>query len=186
MGSEAGGTAFLIVVIVWNIASPRDISTNNIITANGRGFLLDYHIARQTGGTGSPLARSGKTPFMALSLHESPRGQHSEATELESLLYCLMDVASGGRALIWRRVEDALVYHVKFTAMKSASEWSRVLALCRVELQAAIQQLHMLVFPEGAVEAGGATADGCLEVLRLAKVELEAEQGSRQGRGRDG
>ena len=46
-------------------------------------------------------------------------------------MYCLLDVASGGRALIWSRVDDALVYHVKFTAMNSLSEWARVLGTCR-------------------------------------------------------
>ena len=73
----------------------------------------------------------GKSPFRALRLHEQPRGQHCEATELESLLYCLLDVASGGRALIWSRVDDTVVYHVKYTAMKSPSEWARVLGTCR-------------------------------------------------------
>ena len=56
----------------------RDISTSNIIVANGRGVLLDFHVAKCYDGSGSPLARTGKAaPFPPHNARSDPVPLHT-------------------------------------------------------------------------------------------------------------
>lgn len=103
------------------------------------------------------MAITGKLLYRALSLHHN--APHSCATDMESLFYSLMDVASGGRALPWQAIpSEKAVYSSKYTTIHDDEEWGKALGVCNAQLQSLIDRLR------GVVHQGG-TADQYLAVF---------------------
>ena len=130
----------------------RDISPSNIVLFGGRGILVDFHAARKVDRSDSPMAMTGKLAYRSLSLHDG--GQHSCATDMESLFYSLMDVASGGRALAWQDLPEVQeVFCVKYATVMADNQWQKALKMCNVQLQPLINRLRTVVC------AGGGAAE---------------------------
>ena len=126
----------------------RDISPSNIVLSGGRGILVDFHAARRVDRSDNPMAMTGKLAYRSLKLLDG--GQHSCATDMESLFYSLMDVASGGRALAWQDLPEELeVYCVKFATVKSDNLWQKALEMCNVQLRPLIDRLRTVVITGG-------------------------------------
>jgi hypothetical protein len=90
---------------------------------------------------------AGKHLYRALSLTAADdSAQHSVATDLESLFYSILDMASDEKALKWRElIEPELIHADKWHSMTVASVWSkRVLQHCKPEVQPQIERLHKL------------------------------------------
>jgi hypothetical protein len=126
----------------------RDISPASIVERQGEGFLLDYHLA--TSPDDFQLDHSGITGqqvYRALSLDAAnDNARHSVATDLESLFYSILDLASDGKALTWRHISSPKPIHAdKWRSMTRATVWSNeVLAHCKPEIQPQIERLHKL------------------------------------------
>ena len=112
----------------------RDISPSNIIIANCRGVLLDFHVAERQDAIEPGSKVTGKSTYHALSVLQGHG--HSTAADLESLFYySLLDVASGGNALHWAHTSNGN-YHadVKQASMCFAGVWKvKVLDRCMPE-----------------------------------------------------
>jgi Fungal protein kinase len=124
----------------------RDVSPGNIVACNGEGFLLDYHVACKEADCEQPDAHvTGKAWYRALSLNT---GHHTVSTDLESLFYSVIDMASDGKALRWRHAcSEQQLFEKKFTSMMDGSTWEgKVLSRITGEMQAHIQRLHDLFF----------------------------------------
>ena len=123
----------------------RDISPSNIVTSNGTGFLLDYHVACAMADCVSPEARvTGKAWYQALRL--STEG-HSVSTDLESLFYSIIDMSSDGHAVGWKHASDEnQLFQKKFTSMMHRTTWEKVLGRCGQGEQPSIRRLHDLFF----------------------------------------
>jgi Fungal protein kinase len=149
----------------------RDISPNNIVAAGGRGLLIDFHVSCQTGNTdyGLPHASgiTGKPWYRAVSLrHPTTTEGHSAATDLESLFYTLLDVASDGLAVRWRHAQGPFMEDSKLASMTDPVLWTaHVKARCAPELHTAIQELHDLFFPGGGAYVKDVSVAAFLNVL---------------------
>jgi hypothetical protein len=113
--------------------------------AKHSGVLLDFHVARSMENLASTTRATGQVMFRALCIDKS--GVHTVASDLESLLYSLMYIASDGRALLWRHksVEDDL-YNCKLATMVSTERWDRALTHCMPQLKALLQAWHNIIF----------------------------------------
>jgi serine/threonine protein kinase len=112
-----------------------DISPSNIVVFKGRGVLVDFHAAKlikPTDGSCSPCRSvTGKVLYMARSLHFSGERQ-SSATDMESLFYSLLAVASDGRALPWRHLCDPkLIGAYKTAILADDKHWAESCKHCR-------------------------------------------------------
>lgn len=120
----------------------RDISPSNIIHSEGRGILLDYHVARKLEENNSPLHNTGKLAYMAMSLHKED-GQHTFETDMESLFYSLLDIMSSGRALPWRHLcEQKLIFSVKYATLHHEGQWQSALKHCQDSFKSLIPLLE--------------------------------------------
>jgi Fungal protein kinase len=126
----------------------RDISPSNIVEYQGKGYLLDYHVASSLHDCESRYSGiTGKHLYRALSLTAADdNAQHSVATDLESLFYSILDMASDEKALKWRElVEPELIQNSKISCMTVPSIWSKdLLQRCEPEIQPQIERLYKL------------------------------------------
>lgn len=113
--------------------------------ARPRGVLLDFHVARKLEGKSSDTRATGKVMYRALSLH--PEGAHTVASDLESLLLSLLDIASNSRALLWRhKNNEEDLYNSKLATMVSPRGWSRALSHCAPDLHGLLCAWHNIIF----------------------------------------
>ena len=90
---------------------PSDIYPSNIVHFEGRGVLVDLHAAKphswelQPGWIGVCQERL-YTWLGACTSTGSEGARQSSETDVESLFYSLLGVASGGQALRWRHLRD--------------------------------------------------------------------------------
>jgi hypothetical protein len=141
------GTCLLYNILLFPTPFARDVSPSNIVLSDGRGILLDFHAARSLARSSSPiLDKTGKRAYMALRLHcEMP--QHSATTDMESLFYSLMDVASGGEALPWRTMldDEVAVSSSKYSTVRWAHQWQKALSHCEEQLRPLLERVRDVV-----------------------------------------
>jgi hypothetical protein len=89
----------------------RDVSFNNIVEFQGRGILLDWHVAARVGGRAT-AGFSGTRMFCGRYLHLSKRSRphmkdhvHTLKDDLESVVYVLLYIAMEGK-LPWRKLRS--------------------------------------------------------------------------------
>jgi hypothetical protein len=90
---------------------------------------------------------TGKHLYRALSLTAADdSAQHNVATDLESLFYSILDMASDEKALKWRELVDPeLIQTSKYSCMTVPVKWSKdVLKHCKPEVQPQIERLYKL------------------------------------------
>jgi hypothetical protein len=126
-----------------------DISPSNIVHFGGRGILVDYHAAKMIntvdGTCGLCQSVTGKVVYIARSLHYAG-GQQSSETDMESLFYSLLDVASGGHALPWRNYNDVVeVRMFKFAVLENDKDWAEARKQCREPLVPLLDRLRGLI-----------------------------------------
>ena len=91
------------------------------------------------------MAVTGKLVYRALSLHHHG-SRHSCTTDMESLFYSLMDVASGGRALPWQALPvEHEVFCVKYATVHDQETWEKALGKCNVQLRPLIGRLRDVI-----------------------------------------
>ncbi len=151
-------TAYYVVnhILIASSPSCRDILPSNIVHWRRHGILLDFHTAKSissSDASDSPTRKTGKLAYMAQSLHFRG-GQHSCETDMESLFYSLMDVASGGRALRWRNLTDpGLIRASKYATVHDDQEWEHARTHCRMLLWPLLERVRKVVRQEGATVA---------------------------------
>ena len=108
----------------------------------------------------NPVRATGKLSFMARSLHYEG-GQHSCLTEMESLFYSLLDVASGGHALPWRKQTNPfMIRAAKHTTVNLGSEWAIALGHCKESLRPFVSRVRNVVCQENPTVAAYLAAFG--------------------------
>ena len=127
----------------------RDISPNNIVHCGGQAILLDFHAATRMDPSGNSSVRAtGKLSYMARSLHFDG-GQHSCLTDMESLFYSLLDVASDGHALSWRNLTDQIMIRCgKHSTITFDLEWEVALGHCKELLRPYVNRVRNVVCQE--------------------------------------
>lgn len=118
---------------------------------------------------------TGQVMYRALCLDSS--SVHTVASDLESLLYSLMHIASDGYALLWRHkyTEDDL-YNCKLATMLSSKRWGRALNHCTDQLTPLLQAWHDIIFvpchDNYAYRPGVATTGSFMAALQAAAQQL--------------
>ena len=112
-------------------------------------MLVDFHAAKlinSTDGSCSPCRIvTGKVLYMARSLH-FPGGRQSSTTDMESLFYSLLDVASDGRALRWRHSRDPeVITALKIAALTDERYWAMACKHCRGPLVSLVERVREVV-----------------------------------------
>ena len=136
-------------MLVLSSLPSSDISPSNIVVFQGLGVLVDFHAAKlinPTGGSCSPCRSvTGKVLYMARSLHFQG-GRQSSTTDMESLFYSLLDVASDGRALPWRHVWDPKdIRASKIAILADERQWAESRKHCRGPLVSLVEQVREVV-----------------------------------------
>lgn len=110
-----------------------------------RGILVDLHTATAlSDASNKPI--SGTVPYRALRL-DAGQEPHTVASDLESVFYSLLHVASDGKALSWRHCKSVhTMSNEKFRCMFETVRWRRALQHCHPEYHSALDRLHTVIF----------------------------------------
>ena len=112
-------------------------------------MLVDFHAAKlinSADGSCSPCRSvTGKVLYMARALH-FPGGRQSSTTDMESLFYSLLDVASDGRALPWRHLWDPKdIRASKIAILTDDRQWAESRKHCRGPLVSLVERVREVV-----------------------------------------
>jgi len=122
----------------------RDISYGNIIHADGVGYLIDWHVAYPLQSTPFTDRITGTPLFSSHRLHLRNH-THCLMDDLESLLYVMIYVATGGW-LPWVHAPPKLMDALKKWHLTEPEPFQEVLERCSLPLRSVIAQLRSIIF----------------------------------------
>jgi hypothetical protein len=114
--------------------------------------LLDFDVATAISNQSAASSDIGRMLYRSLTLHFDSAQQHNESTDVESLLYSLIDIVSDGSAIIWSKCLSAKeMRNCKLAAMTTTDWEGTVLKSCSEESHRLIKAWHDVIFePCGA------------------------------------
>lgn len=128
----------------------RDVSPGNVMEVDGRGLLIDFHVAII--GTGSQAGHiiTGTTNYQALGLHSGMfHGgvcSHCLAFDLESLFYTILYTSLPGKVPWGNCLSERTLGAEKYAAMVIRARWEATLGMCAELLRPLVRGLHDVFF----------------------------------------
>ncbi|KAK9824313.1 hypothetical protein WJX72_009367 [[Myrmecia] bisecta] len=130
----------------------RDNSPGNLVVVKGRGMVIDFHVASLASDQERSNIITGTVHTLVLGLHDNigEPSSHAVCTDLESLFYTVIDIATRG-SVYWALQQVAgaeAIANAKLSAMTQRPVWEQVVAHCAQGLRPFIVDLHGIFFED--------------------------------------